>query len=369
MKRKGLALLGLLGILAALLPVASAAGGTVRITEITPSAHSITICWDGAEAPLYEVCRAVRRSGVYVKVAETKEPTYTDTGLTQNSIYFYKVRPCAESGESTGAFSAVAGRCCVALVSAMATQNPCYQQGKTIQVSGLMLHSVGCAQEKGAVFASLWNQPTADVLVHAVVEPGGNVYQLADWNTRCWHCGGSGNNFLIGVEMTEPNELQYSGTGAEFTWSGDAPRKVVDNYNTAVALFANLCFQYNLNPLSDIYSHQEGETLGIASDHVDPEHLWSGLGLPLTMDTFRQDVYSKMQGTYRDRTASSSVSRTVTVKAELLNVRGGPGTGYEIQDVLTEGSRVTVTATSQSGDSLWGKLSTGGWISMEYVTS
>lgn len=369
MKRRSMAMLGLVGLLAALLTMVSATGGTVRITEITATARTITLRWDGTEAPRYEVCRATRRDGIYVKIAETQTPTYTDTGLTQNSAYFYKVRPCDEAGQSIGAFSAVAGQCCVALIAAPATQNPCYQQGRTIQVSGLMLHSVGCSQEKGAVFASLWNQPDADVLVHAVVEPGGNVYQLADWNMRCWHCGGSGNNYLIGVEMTEPNELNYDGTGATFTWSGSAPQKAMDNYNTTVALFANLCFQYGLNPLRDICSHQEGENSGVASDHSDPEHLWNGLGLPLTMDTFRQDVAAKMQGTYQDRRVPITISRAGTVSAALLNVRGGPGMLYDVQTVLQKGSRVTVTATRVTDGTRWGLLSSGGWVCMDYVNA
>ena len=44
-----------------------------------------------------------------------------------------------------------------------------------------------------------------------------------------------------------------------------------------------------------IYSHNEGGKIGIAAGHVDPEHLWRGLGMPYTMDGFRRDVYNKMQ--------------------------------------------------------------------------
>jgi len=324
--------------------------------------------WENSGASYYEVCRATSRNGAYLRIGTTRQPTYRDTGLRSGQVYFYRIRPCWESRSGTryGAFSSPVGQCCVNVIHAPAMQNPCYQQGKTIQVSGLMLHSVGCAQESGAVFASSWNQPSADVLVHAVIEPGGNVYQLADWNMRCWHCGGSGNDSLIGVEMTEPNELRYySGTG--FTWSGSAREKAIDNYNTAVALFANLCFQYNLNPLTDICSHREGGERGIASGHGDPEHLWNGLGLSLTMDTFRRDVQKKMQGTYQNRTLQDTAGRTATVTADVLNVRGGPGTGYAVLTELYAGQTVAILETRWSDGQTWGRLASDGWICMAYV--
>ena len=69
-------------------------------------------------------------------------------------------------------------------------------------------------------------------------------------------------------------------------------------YNSAVKLFADLCKTYKLNPLGKdvIISHKEGYNKGIASNHGDPEHLWSQLGLPYNMDTFRNDVKNAMNG-------------------------------------------------------------------------
>lgn len=63
-------------------------------------------------------------------------------------------------------------------------------------------------------------------------------------------------------------------------------------YDTAVELFAFLCKQFELDPLADgvIISHKEGHKRGIASDHVDPHHLWDGLQSGYTMDGFRKDV-------------------------------------------------------------------------------
>lgn len=69
-------------------------------------------------------------------------------------------------------------------------------------------------------------------------------------------------------------------------------------YNSAVKLFAKLCKDYKLNPLGKdvILSHSEGYKKGTASNHGDPEHLWKQLGLPYTMDTFRNDIKNTMIG-------------------------------------------------------------------------
>ncbi len=45
-----------------------------------------------------------------------------------------------------------------------------------------------------------------------------------------------------------------------------------------------------------IISHAEGYKRKIASNHGDPEHLWRGLGLNYTMDTFRHDVNRVLNG-------------------------------------------------------------------------
>ena len=156
---------------------------------------------------------------------------------------------------------------------------------------GLMLHSVGCPQPDPAVFVRTWNCD-CNACVHAFIDDSG-VYQTLPWNFRGWHCGGDGNNTHIGVEMTEPGCIRYI-SGSNFSCS-DFPTArafAAKTYETAVKLFAELCVAYDLGPLADgvILSHAEGHKRGIASNHGDPEHLWAQLGLPYTMDGFREEV-------------------------------------------------------------------------------
>lgn len=196
------------------------------------------------------------------------------------------------------------------LIQHYLTKNPCYvanvkkQDSRYVKFQeegphGLMLHSVGCAQPDAMSFIKRWDSPSYDnICVHGFIDANtGVIYQTLPWNFRAWHCGGSGNNTHIGVEMCESKWIHYT-TGAKFTVldkvkaQADATRA----YNSAVELFAMLCKEYKLNPLKDICSHNEGGKNGIASKHVDPEHYWTGLGLPYTMDGFRNDVKSTMEG-------------------------------------------------------------------------
>lgn len=200
------------------------------------------------------------------------------------------------------------------LVQSILTKNPCYTAGRKITVKGLMLHSVGCSQPNAMVFINNWNSASYDnACVHGFIDGNdGTVYQTLPWNHRGWHAGGAANNTHIGVEMCEPACIKYTG-GSSFTCSDTVTAKAVANrtYNAAVELFAMLCKEYGLNPLTDIISHREGHAQGVASNHGDPEHLWNGLKMGYTMDTFRQAVKAKMNGsTTTPVPAESDVSGT-----------------------------------------------------------
>lgn len=204
------------------------------------------------------------------------------------------------------------------LVQSILTKNPCYTAGRKITVKGLMLHSVGCSQPKASVFINSWNCASYNkACVHGFIDGNdGTVYQTLPWNHRGWHAGGDANNTHIGVEMCEPACIKYTG-GSSFTCSDTATAKAVAKrtYEAAVELFAMLCKEYGLNPLTDIISHKEGHAKGIASNHGDPEHLWKGLGMSYTMDTFRQAVKTKMSGT-----APSAPVASVTQASSFKNM-------------------------------------------------
>ena len=282
------------------------------------------------------------------------------------------------TGSVVGFEEETGGEIGMKLVESFLTKNPCYTAGRKITVKGLMLHSVGCPQPKASAFINSWNSPSYDnACVHGFIDGNdGTVYQTLPWNHRGWHCGsgskGSGNNTHIGVEMCEPACIKYTG-GATFTCSDLATaRKVAERtYNAAVELFAMLCKQYGLNPLSDgvVISHKEGHSRGIASNHGDPEHLWTQLGMGYTMNTFRQAVKAKMDGGSSGDTSSGTLYRVRKSWADAASQKGAfnvldnakrcadENPGYSVFDeagkVVYAGSAAASTYTVQKGDSLW----------------
>lgn len=194
------------------------------------------------------------------------------------------------------------------IIEAYLTRNPCYQANvreedsrytafQTEGPRGLMLHSVGCAQPKASVFLSGWDKPDYDrACVHAFIDgKTGTVYQTLPWNFRGWHCGGPANETHVGVELCESDAIRYLGANRfEIINQKTALADCARSYAAAVELFAFLCLRYDLDPRTAILSHKEGAATGLASDHGDPEHYWSGLGTGHTMDGFRADVAAAM---------------------------------------------------------------------------
>lgn len=199
------------------------------------------------------------------------------------------------------------------IIEAYATQNKCYQIGTPLKPRGIMLHSIGCPQPNASVMAQNFNQylPNGQsVCVHAFVQRDGTVYQTLPWTVQAWHCGGSANSTHIGIEMTEPASIVYTGGANWRDLATDATEAHVrGTYSAAVELFAQLCTQFGLDPLADgvIISHAEGAARGIASAHADPTHLWREFGL--TMDGFRADVAAKMSAENTDEEDEDMATR------------------------------------------------------------
>lgn len=177
--------------------------------------------------------------------------------------------------------------------------NDCYKAGRTIIPKGVMIHSTGAnnpwlkryvGPDDGALGANIygnhWNRPGLSVCAHAFIGKleNGSVatYKTLPWDMRGWHCGRSGNDTHIGIEVCEDN--------LEDRTYFDAV------YREAAELTAALCEHYNLDPMASgvVLSHKEGNALGIASNHGDIDH-WLAKH-EKTMDDFRGEVAKIMGG-------------------------------------------------------------------------
>lgn len=200
------------------------------------------------------------------------------------------------------------------IIEAFATKNKCYQAAIPLYPKGIMLHSIGVPQPNAGVMARNYNQYRPggqSVCVHGFIQRDGTFYHTLPYNLRAWHCGGAANQTHIGIEMTEPASIVYTGHGADWRDLDPAATEthVRGTYAAAVELFAQLCEQYALDPLADgvIISHAEGAMRGVASHHADPTHLWWAFGL--TMDGFRADVAAAMAAKNTDEESEDSMVR------------------------------------------------------------
>lgn len=189
------------------------------------------------------------------------------------------------------------------IVQSPITMNRSYNNKVKFTPKGIMLHSIGVPQPKAEVIKANMDTSTASVSVHYIVD-NEKILQLMPDDCKAWHCGkgskGSGNDTHISIEMTEPNTIKYL-AGSAFTDSNPTVTKafVSRNFYNAVNLCAELCKKYSLNPATDIISHAEGYRAGIASNHMDPDHLF--LAYPengLTMDIFRGEVAAAIATPY-----------------------------------------------------------------------
>ena len=211
------------------------------------------------------------------------------------------------------------------IIKSLVTNSDCYKTGAKIKVKGLMLHSVGCNQPSAQVFVNSWNKAGKTVCCHGLIDGNdGSVYQTLPWDHRAWHCGSSGNDTHISVEMCEPATIKYTGGSSWADLDPTATKAtVMRTYKAAVELFAYLCDMYNLNPLGDgvIVSHAEGHKRGIASNHGDPEHIWKKYGL--TMNDFRKDVKAAMSKTEKKEVAEKTETTEKAENSTIYRVQVG----------------------------------------------
>lgn len=256
------------------------------------------------------------------------------------------------------------------------TKNQCYQVGKKITPKGFMLHSTGANNPNlkryvpdfdGTIGTNAngnhWNtyQPGGrQVCVHGFIGKLANgdvaTVQTLPWNMRGWHCGGTGNNTYIGVEICEDGL-----TDSNYF------NKV---YNEAVELAAMLTKKYGWNVDTDVICHSEGYKKRIASNHSDVMHWFPKHNK--SMDTFRADVKAKLNSASTSTGTNTSTNTNVPKKAikyvyncDELNVRTGAGTNYKAVNSLACRTAVKVYEVVNG----WARIEKGMWVSNKYLAS
>lgn len=184
------------------------------------------------------------------------------------------------------------------IIDALCTGNSRYKAGERLTPKGVVLHSIGTPQPSAQVLRDYWQRGGSTYVVHYMVDDTRILHCMPD-NFKCWHVGSPGNAQYLGIEMGEPSQIRYT-SGARFTVSNlaAAQQYAAAAYKNAVQLIAYLCKKYGWEPESAVWTHAEITRRKLSNtDHVDPQHLWDGLGLGYDLAKLRKDVRAAMGGT------------------------------------------------------------------------
>lgn len=194
-------------------------------------------------------------------------------------------------------------------------KNSRYKAAQKYTPQGIVLHSIGCPQPDATVLWTNWQNNASAYVTHYVLDDKQIIQCMPD-NFKCWHVGSPGNGKWIGIEMCEPKQIKYK-SGATFTVSDltAAQRYTEACYKNAVWLLAHLCKKYGWNPAAAILTHCEVSTKGLSmTDHVDPEHLWNGLGMGYDLYKLRKDVAAAMGSATSGTASSAPAAKASSVK-------------------------------------------------------
>jgi N-acetylmuramoyl-L-alanine amidase len=231
------------------------------------------------------------------------------------------------------------------------TRNDCFTAGKKITPKGIMVHSTATPGVMAADWFSRWNksykagETNRQVCVHAFVDDK-EVWQYLPWNHRGWHCGGTGNNTHIGIEICEPAGFSYGKgstmVGYNVSKNESYFRKAWQN---AVDLCVKLCREYDLTE-EDIICHSEGAKIGIASIHGDVMHWFPKHGE--SMNTFRSAVRAELnkENSHALGAPGIQIGDVVAVKDSAHTYYPG---GATIPAWVKTGSYHTVTQIASGG--------------------
>lgn len=183
------------------------------------------------------------------------------------------------------------------ITEAICTGNSRYRANQRLTPRGVVLHSIGTPQPDARVLRDYWQRNGSQYVVHYMVSDSQILHCMPD-NYKCWHVGSPGNAKYIGIEMGEPSQIHYT-SGARFTISdlAAAQRYTEAAYKNAVQLIAYLCKKHGWEPQNAVWTHYEITRQRMSNtDHVDPQHLWDGLGMGYDLAKLRRDVKAAMGG-------------------------------------------------------------------------
>ena len=152
---------------------------------------------------------------------------------------------------------------------------------KTGKIQGIVIHYVGNAGSTALGNRNYFITNTRGASAHDIVDLNGGILHIIPYDEIAYHVGAKqytdiGNYFgypnahLIGIELCHPDETAMP---------------TIQTRQAAIALCADLCVQYNFNPLVDLYLHNDITGKYCHKYYCDYPEKWL---------EFREDVQKKI---------------------------------------------------------------------------
>lgn len=187
------------------------------------------------------------------------------------------------------------------------------------------------------------------------------------YNFMGWYTDPSGGELVTQLDAGVRNYTLYAhwSAGDGEGLPQDTPQETITgtavSYEKQIATNVLNSFEQPVKGALVVNAHQLGDIVKIVAEYTDSAKIkwgkvenggWINLG------------YTQEPSMDTDEVPGGSV--TVTVTANDVNIRRGPGTGYARVGSVDKGYQMTVTATANGSGYVWGKFSDG-WIALKYT--
>lgn len=191
-----------------------------------------------------------------------------------------------------------------------ATRNGAFRSGRSINPTGAVNHSVGCAQPSAEVFFRLMNDEDAGWGVNAILgdfhKGEGRIILALDIEARPWGCGsgkkGSWNNTKVQWEVCEPAGHTYAG-GTMIGYDVEKNAGYFERMWKMLVAWNVYCVVKLGYPVSGISDHAESYRAGYGSNHSDMGHWLPKHGK--SMSTLRAEVQAILDNENKEETEMS----------------------------------------------------------------
>lgn len=247
------------------------------------------------------------------------------------------------------------------LVGAISKPSPNFNNRAITPIFIVMHYTAGWTAESAI---RTFSSPSSNVSANLTIDTDGTVFQHVDFDKRAWHAGPSHwegyndlNSHAIGIEMVNPGWLRKVDGGYTDSFGNFKTEKAVGKTIAAECPRAGSgMFYWPIYPKAQLEKAEEivrelidvYDIIDVVShEQIDKRGWKTDPGPAFPLNRFKALVPHRDQAMLQ-----------YEVTANILNVRSGPGTEFEVRDTLRHGDIVSALDHRDP----WVRVSADGWV-------